>query len=162
MTVKKKYNIGDTVWVYGITNGRSTEGKIVQWFKVPVEGWDNNTVHYVVAIPTEIEYLLEVRTWETISQTKDGHVGSLREAFEDPDAARRMLARTGVKFISDADADYDGDGHDGMGSFANEDDIDPDLIHAAMERAQKDVSHTPLMIKDAKPKRRNFTRKKKV
>jgi hypothetical protein len=160
MTVKKKYNIGDTVWIYGITNAKSTEGKIVQTFVIKQEGWSQN-IHYVIAIPTEIEYLLEVRTWETISQTKDGHVGSVREAFSDPDAAHRMLARTGMAFLS-ADEEFTGDGHDSMGSFANEDDIDPDLIHAAMERAQKDVSHTPLMIKDAKPKRRNFTRKKKV
>jgi hypothetical protein len=163
MTVKKKYNIGDTVWIYGITNAKSTKGEIVQWFKVPVEGWDQNKVHYVVAIPTEIEYLLEVRTWETISQTKDGHVGSVREAFSDPDAARRMLARTGVAFISDADEDYDGDGHDGMGSFADEDDdISTDAIHAALEKSQQDSSHGPLVIKDAKPKPRNYPRKKKV
>jgi hypothetical protein len=176
MIVKKKYNIGDTVWIYGITNGKSTEGKIVQWFRVPMEGWDQNKVHYVVAIPTEIESLLEVRTWETISQTKDGHVGSLRDAFTNPDAAHRMLARTGVKFISDADEDYDGDGHDGMGSLsldedfdrheehiADEDNISPDAIHAALEKSQQDSSHGPLVLKEVKPKRRNYPpRKKKV
>jgi hypothetical protein len=173
MIVKKKYNIGDTVWIYGITNGKSTEGKIVQWFKVPVEGWDQNKVHYVVAIPTEIESLLEVRTWETISQTKGGHVGSLRDAFTNPDAAHRMLARTGIAFISDAEEDYIGDGHDGIGStleefdryeehIADEDNISPDAIRAALEKSQQDSSHGPLVIKEAKPKRRNFPRKKKV
>ena len=172
MIVKKKYNIGDTVWIYGITNGKSTEGKIVQWFKVPVEGWDQNKVHYVVAIPTEIESLLEVRTWETISQTKDGHVGSLRDAFTNPDAAHRMLARTGVAFIS-TDEESTGDGHDGMGStleefdryeehIADEDNISPDAIRAALEKSQQDSSHGPLVIKEDKPKRRNFPRKKKV
>lgn len=161
MTVKKKYNIGDTVWIYGVTNAKSTEGEIVQWFKVPVEGWDQNKVHYVVAIPTEIESLLEVRTWETISQTKDGHVGSLREAFTDPDAAHKMLARTGMAFISDADEDYDGDGHDGMGSFADEEDnVSSDDIHAALEKSQKDSSHGPLNLKTENPKRRYFKKKK--
>ena len=82
MTVKKQYSIGDTVWIYGVSQGKSTEGKVVQTFAVDQEGWDPDMVHYVIAVPTEIEYLLEVRTWETISQTKDGHVGSLREVFK--------------------------------------------------------------------------------
>jgi hypothetical protein len=173
MTVKKRYNIGDTVWIYGVSknNIKSTEGKVVQTFTVRQEGWNQNTVHYVVAIPTEIEYLLEIRTWETISQTKDGHVGSLREAFTNPDAAHKMLARTGMSIIS-TDDEFTGDGHDGMGTeefdryeehMAEEDDIDPNLIHAALEKSQKDSSHGPLVIKDSKPKRRSYPpRKKKV
>jgi hypothetical protein len=165
MTVKKKYNVGDTVWIYGIQrdNVKSTQGTVVKAFTI--EGY--NEVHYVVEIPTEIEPLLEIRTWQTISQTKDGHVGSLREAFSDPDAAHRMLARTGVAFISDADEDYDGDGHDGMGStlddfYKDEDGPSPDAIHAALEKSQKESSHGPLNLKSEKPKRRNFTRKKKA
>jgi hypothetical protein len=161
MTVKKKYNVGDVVWIYGVrrANDKSTQGTVVKSFNI--EGY--NDMHYVVSIPTEIEPLLEIRTWQTISQTKDGHVGSLREAFSDPDAAHRMLARTGVAFISDAGEDYTGDGHDGMGSFADEDDdISTDAIHAALEKSQQDASHGPLVIKDAKPKRRNYPRKKKV
>lgn len=159
MTVKKKYNVGDTVWIYGVqrNNDKSTQGTVVKSFNI--EGYDD--MHYVVSIPTEIEPLLEIRTWQTISQTKDGHVGSLREAFSDPDAAHRMLARTGVKFVSDADEDYTGDGHDGMGSFADEeDDVSADAIHAALEKSKQDVSHGPLNLKDAKPKRRYFKKKK--
>jgi hypothetical protein len=159
MTVKKKYNIGDVVWIYGVrrANDKSTQGTVVKSFNI--EGY--NDMHYVISIPTEIEPLLEIRTWQTISQTKDGHVGSLREAFSNPDAAHKMLTRTGIAFISIEDK-FAGDGHDGMGSFAEEDDIDPNLIHAALEKSQQDVSHGPLVMKDAKPKRRNFTRKKKV
>ena len=156
MTVKKKYNVGDVVWIYGVrrANDKSTQGTVVKSFNI--EGY--NDMHYVVSIPTEIEPLLEIRTWQTISQTKDGHVGSLREAFSDPDAAHRMLARTGVAFISDADEDYDGDGHDGMGSFA-EDEISSDAIHAALEKSQNNSNHTPLNLKDNKPKRRYFKKK---
>lgn len=157
MTVKKKYNVGDTVWIYGVsrTNATSTQGTVVKSFAI--EGY--NDLHYVVSIPTEIEPLLEIRTWQTISQTKDGHVGSLREAFEDPDAAHKMLARTGMAVIS-VDEEFTGDGHDGMGSLDEDDDISADAIHAALEKSKQDVSHSPLNLKDAKPKRRYFKKKK--
>lgn len=154
MTVKKKYNVGDTVWIYGIQrdNVKSTQGTVVKAFTI--EGY--NEVHYVVEIPTEIEPLLEIRTWQTISQTADGHVGSLREAFSDPDAAHKMLSRTGMAVIS-----LDNEENDDTGSFA-EDDISPDAIHAALEKSRQDVSHGPLNLKSEKPKRRNFARKKKA
>ena len=159
MTVKKKYNVGDVVWIYGVrrANDNSTQGTVVKSFNI--EGYDN--MHYVVSIPTEIEPLLEIRTWQTISQTKDGHVGSLREAFENPDAAYRMLARTGMSIISDSEEEFTDDGHDGMGSFA-EDDISPEAIHAALEKSQQDITHGHLNLKSDKPKRRNFARKKKA
>jgi len=175
MSIKKKYNIGDVVWIYGVSknNIKSTEGKIVQTFIIRQEGWSQN-IHYVIAIPTEIEPLLEVRTWETISQTKDGHVGSLREAFTDPDAAHRMLARTGMAIISTND-EFTGDGHNGIGSvslneefdrheehMADEDNISADAIHAALEKSKQDVSHGPLVMKETKTKRRTYPRKKKV
>jgi hypothetical protein len=154
MTVKKKYNVGDTVWIYGIQrdNVKSTQGTVVKAFTI--EGY--NEVHYVVEIPTEIEPLLEIRTWQTISQTADGHVGSLREAFSDPDAAHKMLSRTGMAVIS-----LDDEENDDTGSFA-EDDISPDAIHAALEKSRQDVTHSPLNLKSEKPKRRNFSRKKKA
>ena len=142
MTVKTKYNIDDTVWIYGITNGKSTEGKIVQWFNVNYKDWDQDIVYYVVAIPTEIEYLLEVRTWETISQSKDGRVGSLREAFENPDAAHKMLSRTGMIIISTEESKDNN--HISIDNLSDEDDISSDAIHAALEKSQKDASHGPL------------------
>jgi hypothetical protein len=154
MTVKKKYNVGDTVWIYGIQrdNVKSTQGTVVKAFTI--EGY--NEVHYVVEIPTEIEPLLEIRTWQTISQTADGHVGSLREAFSDPDAAHKMLSRTGMAVISLEDEE-----NDDTVSFA-EDDISPDAIHAALEKSQQDITHGHLNLKSEKPKRRNFARKKKA
>ena len=157
MTVKKKYNVGDTVWIYGVsrTNITSTQGTVVKSFNI--EGY--NDMHYVVSIPTEIEPLLEIRTWQTISQTKDGHVGSLRESFEDPDAAHKMLARTGMAIIS-VDEEFTGDGNDSMGSFSEEDDVSAEAIHAALEKSKQDVTHSPLNLKDTNPKRRYFKKKK--
>ncbi len=92
--VKKKYKVGDTCWIYGIDHrfNKSREGKIVHAFTM--DGYADE--HYIVAIPTEIEDLLEVRTWHSISQTKDGHVGSIRETLQDPAAAIKFLSRVGI------------------------------------------------------------------
>ena len=149
MTVKKKYNVGDTVWIYGISrdNIKSTQGKILKVFTIDYDGF-NKEPHYVIGIPTEIEMLLEIRTWHTISQTKDGHVGSIRDAFSNPDAAHKMLARTGVAVISD-DEEMDEE---------NSEDPSPEEIHAALEQSQKDSEHGPLLTK--KPRKPYYKRKK--
>jgi hypothetical protein len=101
-TVKKKYNVGDRCWIYGIDSrfNKSREGTVVH--ACTIDGFDHE--HYIISIPTEIEPLLEVRTWHSISQTKDGHVGSIREAVSDPSAAKRFLSRIGVGII-DVDSD---------------------------------------------------------
>lgn len=151
MTVKKKYNVGDTVWIYGVTrdNIKSTQGKILKVFTIEYDGF-NNEPHYVIGIPTEIEMLLEIRTWHTISQTRDGHVGSIRDAFSNPDAAHKMLARTGVVVISD-DEETDEE---------NSEDPSPEEIHAALEQSQKDGEHGPLVTKSNKPRRPYYKKKK--
>ena len=151
MSVKKKYNVGDTVWVYGIsrTNEKSTQGTVLKSFVIDYTGF-NDEPHYVIGIPTEIEMLLEIRTWHTISQSKDGHVGSIREAISEPDAARKWLSTLGVKFTSE----------DGMDSSPEEDDPSADEIHAALEQSQKDGEHGPLVTKQAPRKRQYFKKKK--
>ena len=151
MTVKKKYNVGDTVWIYGIsrTNEKSTQGTVLKSFVIDYTGF-NDEPHYVIGIPTEIEMLLEIRTWHSISQSKDGHVGSIREAISEPDAARKWLSTLGVKFTSE----------DGMDSSPEEDDPSADEIHAALEQSQKDGEHGPLVTKQAPRKRQYFKKKK--
>ena len=160
MTVKKKYNVGDTVWIYGITrdNIKSTQGKILKVFTIEYDGF-NNEPHYVIGIPTEIEMLLEVRTWHTISQTRDGHVGSIRDAFSNPDAAHKMLLRTGMAVIS-VDEELNEESDRFEEHMAEEDDIDPNLIHAALEQSQKDGEHGPLVTKTNKPRRPYYKKKK--
>ena len=151
MTVKKKYNVGDTVWIYGVSrdNIKSTQGKILKVFIIDYNGF-NNEPHYVIGIPTEIEMLLEIRTWHTISQTRDGHVGSIRDAFSNPDAAHKMLSRTGMAVISD-DEEVDEE---------NSEDPSPEEIHAALEQSQKDGEHGPLVTKPNKARRPYYKKKK--
>jgi hypothetical protein len=160
MTVKKKYNVGDTVWIYGISrdNIKSTQGKILKVFTIDYDGF-NNEPHYVIGIPTEIEMLLEIRTWHTISQTRDGHVGSIRDAFSNPDAAHKMLSRTGMAVIS-VDEELNEETDRFEEHMAEEDDIDPNLIHAALEQSQKDGEHGPLVTKTNKPRRPYYKKKK--
>jgi hypothetical protein len=155
MTVKKKYNIGDTVWVYGISHDKSTQGTVVNHFTINYDGWDESKVHYVIAVPTEIEPLLEVRTWETISQDQDGPVGSIREAFADTDAALKILRRTGLTLVQSSDSDY---------HFKEDeaDDPSPEQIHKALIKSQTDVAHAPIVYKDnTKPSRKRYPSRKK-
>jgi len=173
MKIKKQYSIGDTVWIYGIGNNeKSTKGTVIKSFKIDYEGFNDET-HYVVAVPTEIDDLLEIRTWHTISQTEHGHVGTIREAFINAEPARKILARTGMTFVSEDKQEFTGDGHDGMGTTSEEFDryyehmIDEDgpsaeQIHAALEKSRNESRHGPLVIKDNKaPRRKNYSRKKK-
>lgn len=160
MTVKKKYNVGDTVWIYGVSrnNVKSTQGTILKVFTIDYDGF-NKEPHYVIGIPTEIEMLLEIRTWHTISQTQDGHVGSIRDAFSNPDAAHKMLSRTGMAVIS-----VDEEPHEESDRFeehmVDDDEVSPDAIHAALEQSQKDGEHGPLVTKPNKVRRPYYKKKK--
>ena len=160
MNVKKKYNVGDTVWIYGISknNIKSTQGTILKVFTIDYDGF-NKEPHYVIGIPTEIEMLLEIRTWHTISQTKDGHVGSIRDAFSNPDAAHKMLSRTGMAVISD-DEELNEESDRFEEHMADEDEVSPEEIHAALEQSQKDGEHGPLVTKPNKARRPYYKKKK--
>jgi hypothetical protein len=160
MTVKKRYAVGDTVWVYGINrlDNKSVQGTVIKVFTIDYGNY-NKEPHYLVEIPTEIEPLLEVRTWHTISQTKDGHVGGIRDAFSNADAAHKMLLRTGVAIISTDDEELNEESDRFEEPMAEEDEVSPDAIHAALEKSQKDGEHGPLVTKD-KTKRRYFKKKK--
>jgi hypothetical protein len=159
MTVKKKYAVGDTVWIYGISknNVKSTQGTVIKVFTIEYGNY-NKEPHYLVEVPTEIEPLLEVRTWHTISQSKDGHVGSVREVFSDPDASHKMLSRTGMAFIS-TDDEVSEDGTE----TTHEDDMyedgpSPEEIHAAMLRSQQSGTVPPMS--PTKSSKRRYYKKK--
>jgi hypothetical protein len=149
MTIKKTYEVGDTVWIYGVarSNHKLTQGKIIHGFTP--EGYADQ--QYVVSVPTAIEPLLEVRDWATISQDSAGPVGSMREmiAVQEMDAVNKKMAQAGYEYDP---------------SFETPDipEPTPEEIHAALERSQKAVEHAPLEIKENKPRRRfGNTRKRK-
>ena len=146
MTVKHSYNVGDTVWIYGVGNNtRPTKGTVVKSFTIDYEGF-NQEPHYVIAIPTHIEYLMEVRTWHTMSQDEKGPVGSLREIGL-LSVTNKVAARTG--YIYDPDSHY------------VDDSPSADEINAALAKSIDSHSHQPLIIKEPKANpRRKFARKK--
>lgn len=151
MTVKKSYNVGDTVWIYGVDqrNNKIKKGTVVKKFTIDYDGFNDET-QYVIAIPTEIEYLLELRTWHNISQDEQGPVGSFREVVQDIASTKKLLSRTGLTLETE-----------NQDETVNEDDeISADLIHAALEKSQKDGAHQPFNLKETKKPRRRFVKKK--
>ena len=151
MMIKKSYDVGDTVWIYGIDlqNIKPRKGIVIKKFVMDYQGY-NDENYYVIAIPTEIEDLLEIRTWHTISQDEHGPIGAFREVAKDIHASRKILARAGM--IMDINNNHDED----------EDDIDPDIIHAAIAKSQQVAAVPPLNLKPEKPKRRYYKKKNKA
>ena len=149
MTIRKRYKIGETVWIYGIyvRNDVPVAGRVVHCFNLKFEEFDPAVEHYVIAVDSHIEPLIEVRTWETISQDDQGPVGGLRGL--DDTADRKVLSKTGIELggtntYSDTDEDSD--------------DPTPEEIHAAMERSQQTAVLPPLVLKESmtsKPRRYN-------
>ena len=151
MTIRKQYNIGETVWIYGIyvRNDVAVQGRVVHRFNLKFEGFDPAVEHYVIAVDSHIEPLIEVRTWETISQDEHGPVGGLRGLNDTAD--RKVLAKTGFDL-----------GEYGLDTEEDSDEPTPEQIYAAMERSQQTAVLPPLVIKQNKPRpQRSSNRKRK-
>ena len=148
MTVKKKYSIGDAVWIYGInrSNTKPVQGRVIKSVDLSSAGY-TDVEHYIIEIPTHIEPILEIRTWHNISQDEKGPVGSLRELgnFE---STIKFASTVGFAFDDNPNLDSDDDGPSA------------DEIHAALDQSLKNIEHAPLNLKSEKPKRRYFKKKK--
>jgi hypothetical protein len=152
MTVKKEYAVGDIVWIYGInrSNVKPAGGKVIKVIDLRDAGYTLGN-HYIIEVPSHIEPLLEIRTWHNISQDATGPVGSLREL--NIESTIKHVATLG--FIIDDNPALDSD--------TEEDGPSADQIHAALQKSQMDMEHTPLDLKaQAAPKRRHFKKKPKA
>lgn len=100
MTVKKLYDLGDTVWIYGVSRDQNkpTKGTVVRIFGLEDWGYPDEQDFYVISVPTGITPLLEVRTWETISQDEKGPVGAFRQAVTEDtiDSVDKQLLQIGL------------------------------------------------------------------
>ena len=147
MITKKEYSINDTVWIAGIDskNNALVPGRIIKAFTIDTNNYDASIVYYVVEIPSSIEPILEIRTWETISQDRHGPIGGIRSVVNDPIVAKKYLSKVGVYF-DDGEVDYEPSEQE---------------ILAAIEKSKSVAEHEPLQFKSAKPKRKYYHRKKK-
>jgi hypothetical protein len=148
MTVKKQYAIGDAVWIYGITrsNTKPVQGKVIKVVDLGEAGYSVGD-HYIIEVPTHIEPVLEIRTWHNISQDDRGPVGSFR-TIGNIESTIKFASTVGFAFDDAPELEYDEDG------------IDAEQIHAALQKSQMDMEHAPLNLKPEKPKRRYFKKKK--
>lgn len=147
MMIKKEYTIGDAAWIYGINStSKITKGTVVKKFTIDFEGFDQES-HYIIAVPTEIEPLLEVRTWQTMSQDEQGPVGGFREVHALA-STNKLIAQHGYRFeTQDENSDID--------------DPSDEQIQAAIAKSLNNQSHQPLILKEVKSKpRRRFSRRK--
>jgi hypothetical protein len=151
MTIKKTYNVGDVVWVYGVNRSdvKPTQGKVVKVVDLTDAGHSNGP-HYIISIPTQIDPLLEIRTWENISQDEKGPVGSLRQ-LGNIESTLKFVGSIGFVFDDLPASDID-----------EEDNIDPAIIHAAIEKSRQVATMPPLNLKPEKPKRRYYKKKSKA
>lgn len=147
MITKKEYVVNDTVWIAGIDMKTNilVPGRIIKIFNIDLESYNPNTAYYVIEIPNSIDPLLEIRTWETISQDKHGPVGAVREAASSPIVEKKVLSKVGMYF-DDNNVDYE---------------PSEEEILAAIEKSKLVAEHQPLHLKPNKPKRRFSNRKKK-
>lgn len=174
--MKKEYNIKDRVWIH-LGEQKLVEGRVVEIIDLVhlKEGHSPDREFYIIEIKTGIDDIYEVRDFDQISPDASGPINLFRKNKNEALKNQRYLKRVGVKLPVDGpnileklikdintNEEFTGDGHDGMGSFADEDDISPDAIHAALEKSQKDVTHAPLNLKAEKPKRRYFKKKPKA
>lgn len=107
MKVKKIYDLGDDVWIYGVSvglNNRITRATVVCVID-SMKGFQGP--HYVVAVPSSIEPLLMIRTWETMSQDEYGPVGAIREiaSHVSTDSEYHTMSQFGWNHEVDHDAE---------------------------------------------------------
>lgn len=143
MTTKKQYSIGDSAWIHGVelANNKLTHGQVVH--KFILDGC--NDVFYVIAVPTSVEDLLEVRTWYSISQDSQGPVGAFREGMENINSTKRYLSKIGVKLDI---LDF----------------VDKELLNIEIENKADSTVNSKIPKKEYRshrPNHKSFSRKKK-
>lgn len=147
MSIKKEYKAGDEVWIHGITSSNKlTKGKVISSVDLSSQGYLE--LQYIIEIPTHIEPLLEIRTWQTMSQDDRGPVGSLRDLKDLLSSDNKKISQLG--YFAD--------------QLGDEDDPTPEEIMAALEKSTSGLVHKPLHIKskESKPGRKYYPKRKKT
>lgn len=147
MKTKKEYSLNETVWIAGIDikNNNLVPGRVIKIFNIDAPNYDQSIKYYIIEIPTCIEPILEIRTWEMMSQDNHGPVGAIREAVNNPIVDKKYFSKIGMYF-DDGEVDYE---------------PSEEEILAAIEKSKAVAEHQPLNLKASKPKRKFYNRKKK-
>jgi len=147
MKTKKEYSLNETVWIAGIDikNNNLVPGRVIKIFNIDAPNYDQSIKYYIIEIPTCIEPILEIRTWEMMSQDNHGPVGAIREAVNNPIVDKKYFSKIGMYF-DDGEIDYE---------------PSEEEILAAIEKSKAVAEHQPLNLKPNKPKRKFYNRKKK-
>ena len=143
MNIKTDYEIGDIVWIYGISrrNNKSVKGKVILKLDIP----NYADVHYIIEIPTEIEPLLEIRTWHMISQDEHGPVGLFRKHIDNKEGTNKFISKLGYTEPEESE----------------DDEPTAEQIHKAIEQSIDNNVHPPLVLKETKNKtRRRFSKRR--
>ena len=153
--MKKEYNIKDRVWIH-LGEKKLIEGRVVEIidFEHLKEGYSKDREYYVIEIKTGIEDIFEVRSYEEISSTETGPINLFKNT-EELTKNNRYLKKVGMSIPIPVINNF----------LQEEDELDNptvDEIHAAIEKSQLDSTHSPLILKEArpKPKRRQFVKRK--
>lgn len=162
MTIKKQYEIKDKVWVH-INSSKLVEGTVVEYFDLGHVGKNRDIEYYVIEIPTSIEPLYEVRTWDQISQDKAGPIGAYR------DFNRLDLSEENIKAMYSVGIELpiNHNNDDGIEDFYEEGDPTPEEVNAALDRSVKsrlssNYIPTATVKPEAKTARRRHFKKKSV
>lgn len=155
MKIKKQYEMNDVVWIH-IGDGKLHKGKVVDIFDLEHAGYSKDMEFYIVEIQTSIEPLLEVRTWENISQDQKGPIGAYRELKDF--GTKRFLGKMGIELptaktevLETPVVEHDEDPSDPT----------PEQVNAAIaraEQAQKAMYQSP--ISSQEKKKRNYAKAK--
>lgn len=101
--MKKFYDIKDRVWIH-LGEQTLVEGRVVEIIDLEhlKEGYDPQHEFYVIEIPTSIEPVYEVRTFEQISPDSTGPLNLYRELGFEVNTANRVLKKMGIKMPDNA------------------------------------------------------------
>ena len=158
MKTKKQYELKDSVWIH-IGDSKLHKGTVVDIFDLEHAGYDPSIEFYIVSIDTEIEPLLEVRTWEQMSQDAKGPIGSYRDMKQDF-PTKKFLGKVGIKVPVEPQAVKE-KVHAELGDNLDIYDPTPEEVNAAIERAERQRNEMYNRVPTVEKPKRFYNKRKK-
>ena len=165
MEIKKRYEIKDRVWIH-IGGSKLTEGIVVEYFDLGHMGHSREVEFYVIEISTEIDPIYEVRTWQQMSQDRNGPIAFYRNLEKENFTPQNLkaMSRLGIEIPIQSQEEQIEEMFDHVQEEIYEDgDPTPEEVNAALDRAiqsRMGSNFIPnLSVKD--PKKRFYNKKKK-